>query len=82
MQFLQNKGLKLDTGRVKFYPTKDLHKECGLATWEQRSMIALNRLMFKYKYSKDFVSQSLNPTRAYDGSICKICFLWSQKVME
>lgn len=72
MQRLQNKGLKLATGRDKFYPTKELHKECGLAAWEQRSMIALNRLMYKYKYSEDFVSQSLNPTRAYDGPIFKM----------
>lgn len=74
MQRLQNKGLKMALARDIRYSTNELHKEAGLASWEVRSRIALTRLMFKYKYSEDYVDLTLSNmmTRMQSGPLFKL----------
>lgn len=55
LQRLINKGLKLAMRKDRFCETKILHKDVRLASWETRARLALNKLMFKYKYNDDFL---------------------------
>lgn len=72
LQQVQNKGLKIATCKDKYFPTIELHRECGLASWETRAFTALNRLMFKYKFHEDFIVQSSVMTRAFTGTIIQM----------
>lgn len=81
-QRIQNKGLKIAMGRDRFHSTISLHKECGIASWEVRSLTALNRLRFKYKFHEDFVLHISIATRAYDGTLLKLDRPYSEHFVE
>lgn len=64
LQRTQNRGLKIVMKRDKFYCTKLLHKEAGLAAWEVRARLAGMRLMFKFKtlFPEALISRQLDVT--------------------
>lgn len=68
-QRLQNKCLKIALNRNNLFNTRLLHKEAKLADWEHRARIARCRLMYKYKYCEDYVSNVAPRTRLHDGPI-------------
>lgn len=71
-QRVQNRGLKLSLDRSRYYDTKILHKEANLANWETRTRIALNRLMFKFKFHEGFVDNRRLQTRLHEGTLLKL----------
>lgn len=72
MQCLINKGLKIAMRKDMFYDTKILHKDAKLASWETRARLALNKLMFKYKYNNDFLERGTGTTRLHMGTVLKL----------
>lgn len=74
LQSLINKGLKLALRRDRLCNTKILHKDARLASWETRARLALNKLMFKfkYKYKEDFLDGVEGVTRSRMGTVYKL----------
>lgn len=72
LQRAHNRGLKLSLNRNRFFNPKLLHKEANLANWEAHPRIALNRLMFKFKYHSDFVDARNLQTWSRDGTLFKL----------
>lgn len=70
-QRLQNKGLKIALNKNSLFNTKLLHKKSRLANWEHRARLASCRLMYKYKFSPDYVEGDRHGTRLQQGPIFK-----------
>lgn len=65
-----------------FYNTKLLNKEARLATWEIRSRIALNKLMFKYKYCEEYLDLGNANTRLHYGTVYNLDRPLSKNICE
>lgn len=73
IQKTQNRGLKVALKRDRLYSTTLLHQEAGMLSWEARAFMALNRLMFKYKYNGEFLQDKLvKMTRQAAGTLYKV----------
>lgn len=72
IQCIQNKGLKVAFNRDRRYSTRLLHKEANLASWEVRSRISANRLMFKYKFNTENLEECRSGTRLQSGPLFKV----------
>lgn len=57
--------------RDRLCDSKILHKDAKLASWETRARLALNKLMFKYKYYDDFLEGD-GITRSRMGTVYKL----------
>lgn len=55
IQRTQNKGLRIALRRDRTCRTSILHSDARLADWKSRAMIALNKLMFKYKSDPEWI---------------------------
>lgn len=72
IQRIQNKGLKIVFSRNRFYPTRLLHKDANLASWEVRARLAANRMMFKFKFNHDCLEDHRQGTRLQSGPLLKV----------
>lgn len=72
IQRLINKGLKLALKRDRRCENKLLHKEVRLASWETRAKLALNKLMFKYKYADEYLEHGTGVTSLHVDTVFKL----------
>lgn len=77
IQWVQNKGFKIPTCRDKYFPTSEVHKERGIASWETRAFTALNRLMFKFKFHENFAVRCPTMTRASMATLFQLDMSYS-----
>lgn len=68
-QRVQNKSLRLALRSNRYYDTEFLHKEARMDAWETRAMLALNRLMFKYKNETGYLNDCNRRTRLSEGTV-------------
>lgn len=72
IQKVQNRGLKIALKKDRFYGAVLLHNEAGMQLWESRAFMALNRLMFKYKFNDEFLLDPAVMTRQAAGTLYKL----------
>lgn len=63
LQRTQNRGLRIALHRDRRCQISILHTNARLADWRTRAMIALNKLMFKFKNISDCVEDSRDRPR-------------------
>lgn len=69
LQKLQNREFKIALIKNHLFNTRNVHKEAGVANWENRARLAASRLRFKFKSDKNNLVCNLNrpETRQMDG---------------
>lgn len=76
LQKTQNKGLRCILRRNRMYDSELLHRDARLETWKVRALTAAMKLMFKFKFSRDYVVESTGGdqinTRGNRGPIFKM----------
>lgn len=72
VQRMISKGLKIALHRRRLHNTRLLHKQARLASWETRARLALNKLIFKYKFVEEMLDNGSGTTRLQGGTVFKL----------